>query len=394
MNHLTGSYFQHQICSFLQFRHNLLHVRTCLGICHIYLYLPLMLASLAYIVWNVSPEIFSIGSWPVRWYGLFFALAFLVGQYVLIKIYKGEGRSEKDVEILTIYMVIAVIIGARLGHVLFYQPMDYLNNPLDILKIWEGGLASHGAAAGILIAIYMYSRKHKQSYLYVLDRMVIVVALAGFFIRMGNLMNSEIIGEPTTFAGAFVFVEDVERSIEHQYSQTVQAVDIVKNEQDTTVGDLKLEGVDMKIDLRHGADARSTVADVIFLVNRSETLSDLVQVPYQPQVETKESSLIIKAFGVPRHPAQLYEALSSLLIFFLLYYLYSKKKGSMPEGRLFAYFMIILFSFRFFYEFLKEPQVGWEEGMVLNMGQILSIPLVIIGLFILMRTYRKKNEVV
>lgn len=353
-----------------------------------------MVNSLAYIVWNVSPEIFSIGSWPVRWYGLFFALAFLVGQYVLIKMYTSEGRSEKDVEILTIYMVIAVILGARLGHVLFYQPMDYLTNPLDILKIWEGGLASHGAAAGILIALYLYTRKHKgQSYMYVLDRMVVVVALAGFFIRMGNLMNSEIIGEPTTFPAAFVFVEDVEAAIERTNPVAVREAEIVKNSRIIPANEIELQGLDIKLQLHPQADIQKTVDHIIELVNERRSLNELVQIPYQPEVDKNGSSVTIKAWGIPRHAAQFYEAISSLLIFILLYYLYSKKKKELPEGRLFGLFMVVLFSLRFFYEFLKEPQVGFEETMILNMGQILSIPLVIVGLFILMRSYTKKGAI-
>src|SRR6478609_5407910 len=175
-----------------------------------------------FILWNVSPEIFSIGKISIRWYGLLFAMGFLIGQQILIKIYKQEGKSEKHIETLTVYMVLATIIGARLGHCLFYQPEIYLPNPIEILKIWEGGLASHGAAIGILIAIYLYSKKvTDQSYFYVLDRIVIVIALAGCLIRLGNLMNSEIVGKPTDMPTAFLFVNETSSLIEDRYIKIV-----------------------------------------------------------------------------------------------------------------------------------------------------------------------------
>src|SRR5436190_4785554 len=174
-----------------------------------------------FILWDVSPELFSIGPLDVRWYGLLFALGFLLGQQILIRIYKQEGKSEKHIETLTIYMVIATIVGARLGHVLFYDLQSYFPNGfsfqgfLETLKVWKGGLASHGAAIGILIAIYLYSKKETdQNYFYVLDRMVIIVALAGCLIRLGNLMNSEIIGKPTNAPTAFLFVNDTKTLME------------------------------------------------------------------------------------------------------------------------------------------------------------------------------------
>ncbi|MBD0257734.1 MAG: prolipoprotein diacylglyceryl transferase, partial [Cytophagales bacterium] len=157
-----------------------------------------MLSFLQYITWDVSPEILDTEYFSIRWYGLLFALGFLLGQQILIYIFKKEGKPASDVEVLTVYMVLSTIIGARLGHCLFYEPEYYLSNPLKILKIWEGGLASHGATIGILFALWLYARKKKdQSYLWVVDRIVITVALAGGLIRLGNLMNSEIIGKPT-----------------------------------------------------------------------------------------------------------------------------------------------------------------------------------------------------
>lgn len=259
---------------------------------------------LNYITWDVSPSIFSIGSFEVRWYGLLFALAFVFGQRILTKIYVAEGRTEGDVDVITLYMIIGTVVGARLGHTLFYQPEYYLSNPIEILKIWEGGLASHGATIGILLALWLFSRKHNFDYMWVLDRIVIVVALGGALIRLGNLMNSEIFGRPTDLPWGFIFVRQSEYS------------------------------------------------------------------------------------HVPRHPTQLYESFSVFLLFVLLYWLWRKYKEALPKGLLFGIFVTALFTFRFLVEFLKEVQVEKEETMALNIGQQLSIPLIIIGLIILFRVWR------
>ncbi|MFA3783341.1 prolipoprotein diacylglyceryl transferase [Melioribacteraceae bacterium 4301-Me] len=169
---------------------------------------------LNFIYWDVSPIIFSWGPITVRWYGLLFATSFLVGYYIMAYIFKKEGKDENDLNDLIWYMILGTVIGARLGHVLFYNPSYYLSNPIEILEIWKGGLASHGAGIGILIAIYLYSRKKSaQSFLWTIDRIVITVALAGFFIRTGNLFNSEIIGKPSDLPWAFIFasVDDIPR---------------------------------------------------------------------------------------------------------------------------------------------------------------------------------------
>lgn len=259
---------------------------------------------LNYITWDVDPEIFHIGPLSIRWYGLLFALGFIIGQRILSKIYVAEGRTEGDVDVITIYMIIGTVVGARLGHTLFYSPEYYLSNPIEILKIWEGGLASHGATIGILLALWMFSRKYKFDYMWVLDRIVIVVALGGALIRLGNLMNSEIFGHPTNLPWGFIFLR------QNEYSH------------------------------------------------------------------------------VPRHPTQLYESLSVFLLFVLLYWLWKKYKEALPKGLLFGIFVTALFTFRFLVEFLKEDQVEKEATMALNIGQLLSIPLIIIGLFILFKVWQ------
>ncbi len=264
---------------------------------------------LSYITWNVSPEIFRVGNFAVRWYGVLFALGFAIGYFIMLNFFRKEKIPVRLLDQLTTYMVIATVIGARLGHCLFYEPAYYLSHPLEIFKIWQGGLASHGAAVGILLALYIFSRKKKVSYWWTLDRIVTVTALAGFFIRMGNLMNSEIFGRPTTLPWGFIYVNASEAS------QRLQ----------------------------------------------------------------------------PRHPTQIYEGLAYLLIFALLIYLYYRNNGKPKEGSLFCLFLILVFGVRFFIEFLKEPQVGFEQNMALNLGQLLSIPFVLAGAVGLFLIYRKKK---
>ncbi len=158
------------------------------------------------ITWDPNPEIFSIGQLSVRWYGLFWALSFYIGYEIISRIYKRDGVSRKEVDKLFIYMAVGSIIGARLGHCFFYDFNHYISNPVEILMIWRGGLASHGGAIGILLALYYFKNKvSSKSYLWLLDRVVIPVALAAFFIRMGNLMNSEIYGYETSLSWGFVF---------------------------------------------------------------------------------------------------------------------------------------------------------------------------------------------
>ncbi len=257
----------------------------------------------ATITWSISPEIFSLGPIHIRYYGLLFATSFMLGFKIMEWIYKKEDRPMDDLNDLIWYMILGTVIGARLGHCLFYNPEFYLAHPIEILKVWRGGLASHGAAVGILTSIYFYSKKKKnQSFLWLMDRIVIGVALAAFFIRMGNLFNSEIIGHPTDMVWGFIFT----------------SVD-----------------------------------------------------------------------NIPRHPAQLYEALFYLLSFVVIFFQYKKFDGKFKDGYLFGIFLILIFGFRIFIEFFKENQTYFEEGMILNMGQLLSIPLVLFGIYLFYKATKK-----
>jgi prolipoprotein diacylglyceryl transferase len=245
------------------------------------------------IPWDPNPEIFRLGPFAIRWYGLLFASSFLFGYFIMRKMFRNEGLADELLDRLTIYMAIGTVVGARLGHCLFYEPKFYLSHPLEILQVWHGGLASHGAAIGIIVSMIIFSLREKISFFRIMDRIAIVVALSGFLIRTGNLMNSEIYGVETSLPWGFVFL-------------------------------------------------------------RANEL-------------------------VPKHPTQIYEGLAYLMVFFLLFRMYWKKKGNVYQGLLISIFLILVFTARFFIEFVKEVQVPFEAKMALNMGQLLSIPFIIIG---------------
>lgn len=246
------------------------------------------------IVWNVNPEV--IPGFPIRWYGLLFASGFLIGYELLKKMFVREGYPVDWTDKALVYTMVGTIVGARLGHVFFYDWAAYSQNPIEILMIWKGGLASHGAAIGIILAMYFLSRNIKKSMFWILDRVVITVAQAGILIRIANLMNSEIYGKPTGSDWGFIF-------------------------------------------------------------------------------KRVDPSLL------PRYPTQIFEAAGYALIFIFLWYSYLKTDIKDYVGKLFGYFLVLIFGTRFFWEFLKENQVGFEDNLALNMGQILSIPAVLAGLY-------------
>lgn len=259
---------------------------------------------LSFIHWNVSPEIFTLGPLQVRWYGLFFAIGFLFGYNHGEKMFKHENLDPKWLESLFIYLIVATVAGARLGHVLFYGWDYYSQNPLEILYIWQGGLASHGGVLGIIIAMIIWSKKvSKRSLLWVLDRVVVPSVFVAVLIRLGNLMNSEIYGTPTSLPWGFIFERNGET--------------------------------------------------------------------------------------IPKHPTQIYEALSYLVTFGVLLYMYWKTKAKDYQGMLVGVFFIMVFTARFLVEFIKEDQEAFEAGMALNMGQWLSIPFVITGIVLIVRSIRK-----
>ena len=367
---------------------------------------------LNFIIWNGSPEIFSYGSFSLRWYGLFFALGFLISQQFMYYFYKQEGKPEKDVDTLTIYMVIATIIGARLGHVIFYQPEIITENPLSIFLPFEfspfrftglQGLASHGATIGILSALWIYSRKKKpgQTFLQVVDRIVIVVALTGALIRLGNYFNSEIIGLPTTKPWGVVFVNRFTEALTDGRVDREGIVESVIVKRNDSIPAPSSSRVPLNIYLffKKGVagDKPKDFTDFTarnLLVNSYSEYFDAAgdNTKTRGQVLTDgDVAARITTFGIARHPAQLYESISCVFLFLFLFWLWSQQKQNLPAGRLLGIFLIWCFGLRFLFEFLKEVQEPFEEGMVLNMGQILSIPCVIAGIVILALSYRKEN---
>lgn len=359
---------------------------------------------LSYIIWNASPDIFTLPipfldkELTLRWYGLLFASGFLISQQILYYIFKKEGKSEKDVDTLTIYMVIATVIGARLGHVLFYEPERYFANPIDIIKIWEGGLASHGAAVGILFALWLYGRKKKpgQSYLQTLDRIVILVALTGALIRFGNFMNSEIIGKETHSNYGVVFARNVSEILKSDGA--VKKVSYVQVDSASNQEGYRPIKILLEFDDQGTGNYNEYAQYIEGRVNSSLSYSPYVRehidqpgyVQYNvSQDENNKYYGIVSTYAIPRHPAQLYESISCLFLFGFLFWIWTKQKEKLAEGRLFGIFLIVCFGLRFVYEFLKVNQVDFENSLPLNMGQFLSIPLVLLGAFILVRSFRK-----
>lgn len=281
---------------------------------------------LLFVDWNVSPEIFHLGEISIRYYGLLFAIAFVLGYKVEERMFKSEGLPMAWLDKLWLYVAIATIIGARLGHCIFYDWAYYSQHPLEMILPFRftpdlrftgfQGLASHGAAIGIIAGLWYYSRKvSKKSIFWILDRAVIPIALAGVFIRTGNLMNSEIFGIPTGEDWGFRFIMNQ---------------------------DAWMKGVD-------------------------------------------------PVYTVPVHPTQIYEAVCYLVSFLILMYLYWRTNVKQYQGYIFGMFLILIFTARFVIEFWKEVQEPWEAAMTLNMGQWLSIPFVVAGIFMLW--YSKHHKV-
>lgn len=280
------------------------------------------MTDMLFIHWNVDPVIFSIGSLGIRWYSLLFVGGFIIGYYIFRWFFKKEGGKPELVENLLYTLLLATIVGARLGHCLFYQPDYYLGSWAGFAEIfmpWKGGLASHGGAIALLLSMWWFSNKYGKKnhfdFLWIMDRLCITVAFAGCLIRLGNLFNSEIYGDVTSLPWGIVF------------------------------------------------DRRGEVE--------------------------------------PKHPTQIYEALSYLILGLALIAVYRKSlgriaSGSSPKvfrGFFFGMFLVGCFGMRFLIEFIKEPQVGFEEGMALNMGQLLSIPFIIAGIVILIVSFRLKKPV-
>lgn len=354
---------------------------------------------LSYIIWNFNPDIFTIPGtdYSPRWYGVLFALGFILSQQVMIHIFKKEGRPETDVDKLTTYMVIAVIVGARLGHCLFYSPAHYLSNPLEILKIWEGGLASHGGAIGILVALYLFAKKLDYKFLWILDRIVIVVALCAMMIRTGNLFNSEMEGVETNSNTGIVYARETHGILNYD-SEKIESVSFKEGGvlTSTTAGVVPITAV---IEYKRGV--KLALEDKRFIENNlRSTLRRYVEhvdfgdgpLSYANTQQNGREVVEIYALGTVRHAAQMYEAGYTFLLMIVLFWLWHKKRDVLPRGFNFALLMIVLWSLRFVDEFFKMNQEAFEENLTLNMGQILSIPLTIAGIVIMFLVFRSDKK--
>lgn len=259
------------------------------------------------IYWDMNPVFLSLGGLDIRFYGVTWAMAFGVSMALLTHFFKREGYNEKMLDSLFWFGTLSIIIGARLGHCLFYEPTHYLSNPVEILNLRQGGLASHGAAIGLLIGLYLFSKRNKLPMIWSLDRIMICIALGGGFIRLGNLFNSEIYGIETSLPWGFIFAR------------------------------------------------------------MGET--------------------------VPKHPTQIYEALSYFVIFFLLVWQYYKLDlARRRPGFMFGTGVGLIFLARFFIEYIKNPQEEFEVNMLLFMGQWLSIPFILFGLVMVVRAILRPAE--
>lgn len=265
-----------------------------------------------YINWDVTPEIIDGWSTP-NLYGLLFVTGLILGYFVVRKMFRTDKINDAYMDKLVLFMILSTIVGARLGHVFFYDWAHYKNNLLDIFKVWEGGLASHGGAIVILIALYYFAKKViKLPYLWILDRIVVAIALAGCFIRLGNLVNSEIVGKLTNAPWAFTFP--------HYYNSELQDFD--------------------------------------------------------PR---------------PRHAAQLYEAIAYFISFVILYVMYWKKKLYKKSGVVFGAFLVLIWGARFTIEFVKVGQADRDADLLLNTGQLLSIPFFLLGVVLIIIGMRKSD---
>lgn len=365
---------------------------------------------LSFIIWSPDPAIFTIPlsgigleDRPVVWYGLLFATGFLLSQQVMYYIFRTEGKPQEDVDKLTTYMVAAVVLGARLGHCLFYNPGFYLSNPVEILKIWEGGLASHGGAIGMLIAIWIFAKRTQgYTWLWMLDRLAIVTCLTGALIRTGNLMNSEMEGTMTNSSYGIVYARGTEDILDFD-EERIESVSFEEGGSKTSdvAGRYPIKAV---IEFKEGVKFGNTPQEISFiennlrrsLVSYTEVIEHIDFGKGQPLAyELKErwgiQYLEISGIGITRHPAQLYEALYCLLIMALIYWLWKNKREELPQGFMFSVFMMLLWSLRFVDEFFKMNQEAFEEGLPINMGQILSIPGFLFGAAVMIYALRNKK---
>ena len=371
---------------------------------------------ISYILWDESAELFSWGQLTLRWNGLLLILAFLIGRQILITIYKKEGKPTKDVEIQATYLMVAAVLGARLGHVIFYQPQLW-SKPLAILFPFEfkpvfhftgmTGFSSHGAALGILCAIWLYCRRKKpaQPYLPTLDRISILAVWIAVPLLIGSFLNSDIEGKPTNSPFGTVLIRPITSGM-MQLPCCIMRNPGGKNLLNQVFAmkdnkEVKKENGHHSIALYlfFKAGITERIVDEFMLGDVKTYLYDMPQVVDEPGTEPLHYVIFtepngdyearVRTIGVARYPVQLFESVSCLMLFVFSFWYWNQYKLNLPPGRISGFCMTLFWSLRFVYEFLKEDQVSFIKGIGLNKAQFLCIPLILIGIIVLTLSYRK-----
>jgi prolipoprotein diacylglyceryl transferase len=349
-----------------------------------------------FISWNVSPNLYE-GFITLRYYSLLFGVSFFLGHFLMKKMFAVENCPEEWLDKILIYTVVGTILGARLGHVFFYDWDYYSQNLIEIPMVWKGGLASHGAGIAIFIAIWMYSRRiTKKSVLWALDKVVITVAIASCFIRIGNLMNSEIIGSKSESKNAFFFQYEAENSIANFFDVKNENIEIETTEDVYEINGFKYPVSNLSIDFDPSQlkNLNLYYQNFISYTKKNYESSEKHYFSFEPNQEFPKvvNNTISTQIGIiPRIPTQLLEAFSYLIIFLILFWGYWKKQWYQHQGLILGLFLTLLFGVRFFIEFYKEHQT-LDGNVTLNMGQWLSIPSVFLGFVFIFIALRKKTQ--
>lgn len=375
---------------------------------------------LNFVIWNGSPIVFSIGPFVLRWYILLFILGFFVARLLLTHIYKKEGKPSSDLEVLTIYILLAAVIGVRLGYVLFYEPSTILSKPLEAFLPFQfqpsfrftgiERLSGYGGILAVMLVIWVYSRRRQpgQNYLQVLDRAMIAIALTAIFIGVGNFFNSEIPGKPTNSNSGVVFVRPVTDGLLKlpccimRNPGGVNPLQNVEVKPDTALQP-KVTGhsaVLLYLFYKPGATEQLVkeflIGDVkTFLYDNSQYMYESGEEPLHYTIFQESEDVFtgrVRTTGIARYPVQLYEAACYLLLFISMFVMWNKEKGRTPGGRISGIFLIFSAVFNFILGFLKEPQASFESTMALSLGQIISISMLILGLVVSRISFQKTAD--
>lgn len=356
----------------------------------------------AFITWDINPNIIE-SPIMIRYYGLLFGLAFFAGFTLMKKMFANENISEEWLDKILMYSVVGTVVGARLGHVFFYEWGYYSQHLLEIPQVWKGGLASHGAAIAIVIAMWVYTKrvtKGTKTVLWTLDKVVLGVALAAGLIRVGNLMNSEIIGDKSEANTAFFFQYEAKKSIARYFYTSSDNISF----SDESIANIEKDGFNFpqkKITINI-SEPRVQIVDAedfynTFYANTYEDNNSSEQhyfsTKQKPTIQQTPNGITITAtIGiVPRIPTQILEAISYFAIFLLLFWGYWKQEWYKREGLMFGMFFLLMFSARFIVEFWKEHQTESLAEASLNMGQWLSVPGILIGVVFIALALSKKR---